>query len=93
MQQAISQHGGVMSGRRLTFPIKLRVTRSTHPRAELPPDLRAHDFLAEVKYQFTVEIPGTPAASGEVTIRIGAPPNGCLEFLGAASLDRLTEVP
>ena len=76
-------------GGRLT----LRVTGSTHPRAELPPNLRAHDFLAEVKYQFTVEIPGTPAASGEVTIRIGAPPNGRLELLGAASLDRLTKVP
>jgi hypothetical protein len=76
-------------GGRLT----LRVTGSTHPRAELPPNLRAHDFLAEVKYQFTVEVPGTPAASGEVTIRIGAPPNGRLELLGAASLDRLTKVP
>ena len=76
-------------GGRLT----LRVTGSTHPRAELPPNLRAHDFLAEVKYQFTVEIPGTPAAAGEVTIRIGAPPNGRLELLGAASLDRLTKVP
>jgi Bacterial toxin 4 len=75
-------------GGRLT----LRVTGATHPSAEVPANLRAHDFLAEVKYQFTVEIPGTPPASGEVTIRIGAPPNGRLELLGAASLDRLTEV-
>jgi len=76
-------------GGRLT----LRVTGATHPRADLPASLRAHDFLAEVKYQFRVEIPGTPAASGEVTIRIGSPPNGRIELLGAASLDRLTKVP
>jgi hypothetical protein len=77
---ADSQHGS----------LNLRVTGSTHPRAELPANLRAHDFLAEVKYEFTVEIPGTPSMSGRVIIRIGTPPNGRIELLGAASLDRLT---
>jgi len=70
--------------------LNLRVTGSTHPRAELPANLRGHDFLAEVKYEFTVEIPGTPSMNGEVTISIGAPPNGRIELLGADSLDRLT---
>jgi hypothetical protein len=81
--------GANSRGGRLT----LRVTGATHPPADLPANLRAHDFLAEVKYQFRVEIPGTPPASGEVTIRIGPPPDGRVELLGAASLDRLTKVP
>ena len=72
--------------------LNLRVTGSTHPRAELPANLRAHDFLAEVKYEFTVETPGTPSMSGRVTIRIGTPPNGRIELLGAGSLDRLSRV-
>jgi hypothetical protein len=79
----------VARGGRLT----LRVTGSTHPRTDLPPNLRAHDFLAEVKYQFRVDIPGTPTVSGEVTIRITPPPGGRVELLGAAALDALIKVP
>jgi hypothetical protein len=73
--------------------LRLRVTGSTHPPASVPANLRAHDFVAEIKYQFTVSYPGTAQASGEVTIRIGAPPNGRVELLGASALDVLTKVP
>jgi Bacterial toxin 4 len=70
--------------------LRLKVTGKSFATDELPANLRAHDFLSEITYDFVQDIPGKPPFHGTITISIGAPPNGRIELLGAASLDRLT---
>jgi hypothetical protein len=81
------------AARRCGGRLTLRITGSTHPPADVPVALRAHAFLAEIKYEFTFTCPGTASISGVVIIRIGPPPAGRIELLGADSLDALIKIP
>lgn len=69
--------------------VQLRITGATHPPGTLPQNLRAHEFLSEVVYDFSVEKPGVAPLKGRVTINIGPPPNGGVQTRGAEILDRL----
>jgi hypothetical protein len=71
--------------------VRLRITGATHPPGDLPAGLRAHDFLSEVTYEFSLEGPGIRPLSGRISISIGPPPRGSIQMLGSDAVDTMLE--
>src|SRR5262249_47727151 len=82
--QDLAQKAGQKGG-----SVRLRITGATHPLESLPKNLKGHDFLSQVTYEFTVETPGVAPLNGRIVISIGPPPNGSIQTLGADVADAM----